>query len=315
MLLKDNGDNNCEGKSVMKAAAIDMGTNSARLLIAEYIEGKYKVSDRGLITTRLGEGVDKSGFLQEKAISRGVKAVKKFKNKIDSEKVKEVAVIGTSALRDVDNADIYSDLLKKETGYKLKIVSGSEEARLIYQGVSLDFKTDNLLIIDIGGGSTEFIWQDSKVNYKSLNIGAVRMTERYITDSDRPLQESKYKQIYNKISEELNKLNIGTAQPQAAGVGGTITTLGAIDQKLTKYDSNKIHGYRLKLAVVKQILNELKNKTLAERKDIAGLQPERADIITAGTIILAIIMEKFKLDEITVSENDILFGIAREICE
>ncbi len=299
----------------MKAAAIDMGTNSVRLLIVDFINGEYKVIERGLITTRLGEGVDKNGFLKPVAISRTLKAVREFKNKTDREKVEEVVVIGTSALRDVDNAEKFSYILEEETGLKLKIIDGSEEARLIYSGVSLDFKTDNLLIIDIGGGSTEFIRQDSGIYYRSLNIGAVRMTERYITDPARPLKESEYNEIYNKVSEKLDKLDIISGQVQAAGVGGTITTLGAVDQRLETYDSSKIHGYRLKLSAVKKILTELKIKTLAERKNIAGLQPERADIITAGTIILEVIMEKFRIEKITISEKDILFGIVRQICE
>ncbi len=300
---------------IIKAAAIDMGTNSSRLLIVDYNNGDYSVKERELITTRLGAGVDKNRILNSEAIKRGVKAVKKFKRTIEKAGAKEVAIVGTSALRDVKNSAELDGLLAAETGYEMKIVSGTEEARLTYRGVSLDNKADNLFIIDIGGGSTEFIWQNSTINFASLDIGAVRMTERFVDDPRHFLKDKEYNQIYIETKKEIDSIDFNIEQIEAVGVGGTITTLAAINQKMDIYNREKIHGHKLTLTVVRNILSDLRCKNLDEKKKISGLQPARADIITAGIIILEVLMKKLKIKTIRISENDILYGIIRQICE
>lgn len=297
----------------MKLGAIDVGTNSCRMLIVDYYQGRYQVLKQGLITTRLGEGVARTGLLKEKAIERALKAIKNFLWEMRKAGVEKVTLVGTSALRDVKNAGELTARLEQETGNKLKIISGREEARLIYTGVSIDLTGDDFLIIDIGGGSTEFIWQEAKqVVFKSLNIGAVRMTEGYISDPVKPVDNAELKVLKEAVNDKLTQLK-NNHSFRAIGLGGTITTLAAIDLEMQEYESVKIHRYKLTRDKVKEILARLSKLYLDERKEIPGLQPERADIIIAGTMILQTIMEKFQLAEITISEHGILYGIIREM--
>jgi exopolyphosphatase/guanosine-5'-triphosphate,3'-diphosphate pyrophosphatase len=299
----------------LRLAAIDIGTNSTRLIIMEFLHGDYKVIERDMITTRLGEGVDRNRCLSDEAISRTIKAVKKFKKSIGKQDVDEVNIVGTSALRDVKNKNKFSNFFRKQTGYNLKIIKGKKEAELIYKGVKTDLEQTNTLIIDIGGGSTEFIWSEKeKIKLKSYDIGAVRLTERYIPDPKKPIKRGELnniKQEVEKIIEDLPEEKI--TGRKAIGVGGTITTLGAIDLGLTKYDSEKIHCYNLNYHSIKKILNKVAKLRLIERENLVGLDPKRADIIIAGNIILKAIMEKFTFSDIMISERDILFGIIEEL--
>jgi exopolyphosphatase / guanosine-5'-triphosphate,3'-diphosphate pyrophosphatase len=299
----------------MKKAAIDIGTNSTRLLIAEIKENEIKEIKRDLIITRLGEGVDQKRSLYMEAIERTSKAIISFKREIENiGGVEKVKLVGTSALRDVNNAEELIEKVRLETGYEIEIVSGIDEARLIYAGISFNLNS-KFIIIDIGGGSTEFIWIEvGKVYFKSLNIGAVRMTERYIKRPLFPLVEDEYYKIFQEVNKKLKK-EFGNRDYnfQAIGVGGTITTLGAIDQQLEEYDRLKIHMYSLKYEDIIVLLDKLKNMNYKERKKIKGLQTGRADIIIAGTIILKAIMKWFNFKDILISEQDILYGIINDL--
>ncbi|MFW6270096.1 MAG: Ppx/GppA family phosphatase [Bacillota bacterium] len=294
----------------MKAASIDIGTNSSRLLIVDYIDSNYKIISQKLITTRLGTGVDKNKLIKEKAIDRLLKALNKFQQEINKYQVKKVKMIGTSALREVKNADSLIELIYNKTGYKLEIIDGLKEAEYTYRGVSIDLPFDNFMIIDIGGGSTEFIWKEEQVNFESLNIGAVRMTERFISDPETELNKLEKEQIEQFVAGKLEK-RFERKKLRAVGVGGTITTSGAIDLKLDKYNRKKIHKYTLKFKVVLSLLNKLSQMNIKEREEVTGLNPERADIIVAGISILKQIMEFFGFEEIVISEKDLLFGIIR----
>lgn len=296
----------------MKLAAIDMGTNSSRLLMVSCSKGKIRVLKRKLITTRLGEGVDQFGMLKQKAIKRAIKAVKQFKSEIKKiGDIQKIEMVGTSALRDVGNAVELVELIEKETGYNLEIIDGQEEAYLTYCGVRLDCCEQKPLVIDIGGGSTEFIWEeDDKTYFKSLNIGAVRMTERFISDPESPFLTSEYENLASEIYKLLDReLSTSFNDRLVIGVGGTITTLAAMDLKLEQYNRNKIHGHILKTKQIKNLLHKIGRLKLKERKEVRGLQPERADIIIVGTVILEMIVKYMNLDKIAVSEFDLLFGL------
>lgn len=299
----------------MIIAAIDVGTNSTRLLIVDYKKGKYNILKRKLITTRLGEGVDQNHILTNEAIKRGLDALKHFDELIKEFKVVETRAVGTSALRDVRNSQEFLDKVENNFSFNLEVISGKKEAKYIYQGLKSDFEEKDFLTIDIGGGSTEFIWQkNNNIIEESLNIGAVRLTERYISNPKSSLSNSEYSNIKEEIVNVINNSTIDKIKTsKIVGVGGTITTLGAMDLELIKYQSEKIHLYSLKKANVNKILDKLVNSKLKERKKIKGLNPERADIITAGAIILKIIMDKFDFSKITISERDILFGLINEI--
>lgn len=298
----------------MKIAAVDVGTNSTRLIIVQFKNESYKVLERELTITRLGEGVDENNFLKKEAIERTVNALQKYDQKINKYNVKHTKVVGTSALRDVNNKDDFIKLLREKTSLKLKIISGNKEAKYIYKGVKTDISNKDLLIIDIGGGSTEFIWKKkNKIIEKSLNIGAVRLTERIIEDNKKPLTKKNYRSLIQEINNVLENNNITEVKiNNLIGVGGTITTLAAMNLGLEIYDSKKIHKHILEKRDVDRIFNKLSQSSFVERKKMTGLNEKRADIIIAGVVILKVIMEMLAINDIQISERDILFGLIDE---
>lgn len=299
----------------MRIAAIDVGTNSTRLLIIDYKNEKFNVLKRELITTRLGEGVDQNRILTNKAIKRGLDALKYFDELITKYEVVETRAVGTSALRDVKNSQDFLNKIEKNLSFNLEIISGKKEAKYIYQGVKSDFEEKDFLTLDIGGGSTEFIWQkNNNIIEESLDIGAVRLTERNISNPESSLTTNEYSAIKEDIIRVLKNSRINDIiTSKIVGVGGTITTLGAMDLRLSEYQSEKIHLYSLQKVNVDKLLNRLINSSLKERKKMNGLNPKRADIIIVGAIILKIIMDKFNFSEIIISERDIQFGLINKV--
>lgn len=294
----------------MRLGAIDIGTNSCRMLVVDYNESNYREVKRSLKITRLGEGVDENKKLSGKAVNRSLEAITAFIREMKELKVDRVGIVGTSALRDVSNSQVLINRVKKNTGYELRVISGREEACLVYKGASSSINDNDFIIIDIGGGSTEFIWEDEKLNLISLDMGSVRMTERFMGNFGELISDNNIKRIETEVTRMIKENNISLLNKRSAiGVGGTITTLAAIDLKMTNYNSDLIHGYQLTSLRVIEILDMLKDKGLEDRKNITGLEPDRADIIIAGTVILKVIMELLALTSITVSERGILYGV------
>lgn len=288
---------------MLRVAAIDIGTNSTRLLVAEYTGDRLNRIETGLVTTRLGKGMA-SGKLQAETMLNTAGAVGMFYRKAMDLGAEAVVAAATSAVRDASNKADFLELVKERTGLAVKVLSGEEEAALSYRGVisGLPFEHGSTLVIDIGGGSTEFIWlQGDRLNLASVNAGAVRLTaagadEAATYDILRPTLE----QVKRSCPERI------------VGVGGTITTLAAIDQQLAHYDPDRVHGYSLSALSVGRILKMLGDMEVGERRKVPGLQPERADIIVAGVTIVKIIMESLGLERMVVSECDILYGLALE---
>lgn len=300
----------------MKIGAIDIGTNSMRLLVAEYIDGKLYNREKFVNTTRIGQGVDSEGYISEEAIERNIKALKEFSDIANEKGCEYIYCIGTSALRDSKNGNEFIDLAKAETNVDVDIISGEEESNLGFIGVlqGLD-DTNNILVLDIGGGSTEFILGDeSGIKYaKSENVGALRMTEKFLATD--PICENEFEDMSNFIEETISDtINILREKNirQIVGIGGTITSVSAINQELETYFMEKIHGSKVNEKELDNILQNLKKMTLNDKKNIKGLQPKRADIITAGVRILNIIMKKLEKENIIVSEYDNLEGL---ICQ
>lgn len=295
----------------MQAAVIDIGTNSCRLLIGQNKNGKIKINRRELKITRLGEGVDKNKKLNQNAVERVLAALKYYKEIIDDYNIDKTRLVGTSALRDVDN----SCLLAKETarlGFELDIISGKKEAELNYLG-AVDDLDDDFMLIDIGGGSTEFIWPSNHdLRFESLDIGCVRLTERFISNPELPLKESEIKVISDFVARLLkNELHIKN-NLSLKGVGGTITTLAALKLSMEEYNSKKIEGTKLYTEELRELLDKFKKLDLKERSKLKGLQPKRADIIPAGLIILLDILEYISSESLTVSDHDLLYGLLKE---
>jgi|SRR6056297_1788262 len=296
----------------MKKAIIEMGTNSTRLLIAEKSGSKINVIDKALITTRLGEGVDSNKLLNKEAIKRGLHAIDSFQRKIDKHDVQSVKIIGTSALRDVNNSQELIQRIKDAFGYELKIITGKKEAVLTYKGVSQDLDLSNYIIIDIGGGSTEIICQDNQQELKtfSINIGAVRLADRFIKNKKGTLSKSVIEKISIYVNNEFKKcLDIKPGTNNLIGVGGTITSAASIMLKLKDYEPDAIHNYTLKYSDINRILNILRKLELNKRKKVKGLNPHRADIILPGLIILIEVMKCLRTLHLRVSEHDILYGL------
>lgn len=285
-------------------AAIDVGTNSVRLLVANIMDDRINPLYRGLKTTRLGEGVGKQHFLLEIAMLRTVKALEEFMDTLKAFQVKKIRAVATSAVREATNSH---ELVKKiqSLGLRLDVISGEEEAWLSYYGATSMFKEFfHPFVIDIGGGSTELIYCSSggQIFNTSIGAGAVRCTEEGWSKE----------QIKSAFAPALEKV-IFIPTKNLVGVGGTITTLAAIDQKLLSYDPKLIQGYTLTLARIQAIWHELSVLPLEQRRLVPGLQPNRADIILAGIEILLTIMTQLKVDTITVSESDLLEGIIFEL--
>ncbi len=328
-----------------RAAALDIGSNSCRLLIAEAVadsrptgseKAKLKTLYYDLKTTRLASGIEKSGRLNSQSLERTVAALKDFSSRLQEYQVQRYRMVGTSALREVSDASRLKSAIKSETGLELEIITGQQEAELIYRGASaaLDSSTGGL-VIDIGGGSTEIITEESdRILPVSLKMGAVRFTERFISNPDLPISSGEIKKLKEtalallQSNQQLSSRNRAESAhlqkpdekasdesltaPEAVGVGGTITNLAAVQQKMTSYRPEIIEGYNLAREEVDSLIELFASRSLKERQGITGLQPARADIITAGTVILSALLEHFQLPAIKVSEQDILSGLLRE---
>ena len=296
----------------MRAAAIDIGTNSCRLLIAEKKANKsLDVLSRKLEITRLGEGVDQNRFLKEEAVNRVYKALEKYKKIIDKFQVDKVRVVGTSSLRDVENPNLLTDKIRK-LDLELEIISGEKEAELNYLGAASNLN-ENFLLIDIGGGSTEFIWPNtSDINFKSLDIGCVRLTEKFISDPREKISSLEQKEIQSYVENLLKKKLDLNKEFKVKGVGGTITTVAAVKLALEEYDSSKIENLKLEYFELENIINRFADLDLKARKKVKGLQPKRADIITAGLIILKTILNYINVKELYVSDHDLLYGLLKK---
>ena len=289
---------------MIRIAVIDLGTNSIRLLVVEAGKnGQVKALEKKQAITRLGEGMA-GGYLRPEAIERTINAAKSYLNISRLWQAEKIIPVATSAVRDAVNQAHFLALMRKETGLKVRVLSGREEALYSYSGVLAGLPLSGIapVAVDIGGGSTEFSWKVKEVIFSaSVQAGAVRMTEN-------PSSDEEIKDILTPALKEVRR-----ASPQIlVGVGGTVTALAAMAQKLKEYDSNKVHGYTLLLKQVEQILITLKNLSFEERRTLPGLQPERADIIEAGGRIVRIIMEDLGLGTLKVSETDLLYGLARE---
>lgn len=297
---------------IRKVSVIDLGTNSARILLATIQNGKISNRQKIIETTRLGEGVDHHKVLTDRAIRDTLAAVEKFYHLSLEKGYTLYKIIGTSALRDVSNQDELLNKIFKITNCTVDIIDGIEEATLGYIGVSNSFSSnDKKLVVDIGGGSTELIFGDTTVELiESLNIGAVRMTDRCISE-DPPTNKNLecLREEIDQVIDDFIKRNEEYSFEKAIGIGGTITTLSAINLEMKLYDPEKIQGSYLTAKALDHTIKEFVVKTFENRKEIIGLSSKRADIIIAGSIILQRLMLKFDFDKIFISDYDNLEGI------
>lgn len=304
-----------QGKNIK--GVIDIGTNSCRLFIAELentSEGKKIKRElvKDVEIVKLGEGVNKTHNLNPNAIKRTLDCLKKYKEKASSYGVENIRAFATSAVRDAENREVFLQEVSK-LGIKIECISGKTEATLNFLGNSLVFK-DKILVVDIGGGSTEFtLGKDKTIDFiQSINIGAVRATEKFFSDND--YSEEKIEKCRSWIRKNLEILKtIKDRDFKLIGVAGTATTQISVRDKMEIYDSSKVHMATLTLDELKENLSLFLSKNFEERKKIVGLEEKRADVIIAGTLILLTILEELNQDKIIISESDNLSGaITRE---
>lgn len=304
-----------QGKNIK--GVIDIGTNSCRLFIAELentSEGKKIKRElvKDVEIVKLGEGVNKTHNLNPEAIKRTLDCLKKYKEKASSYGVENIRAFATSAVRDAENREVFLQEVSK-LGIKIECISGKTEATLNFLGNSLVFK-DRILVVDIGGGSTEFtLGKDKTIDFiQSINIGAVRATEKFFSDND--YSEEIIEKCRSWIRKNLEILKtIKDRDFKLIGVAGTATTQISVRDKMEIYDSSKVHMATLTLDELKENLSLFLSKNFEERKKIVGLEEKRADVIIAGTLILLTILEELNQDKIIISESDNLSGaITRE---
>jgi exopolyphosphatase/guanosine-5'-triphosphate,3'-diphosphate pyrophosphatase len=300
----------------MRIAVVDIGTNSTRLLIADVVDGSVRELERRTRVTRLGEGVDKSGRLRDDAVERVLATCAEFREEIERHSPERTVAVLTSAVRDADNGQRLEQLLHERFGFEAETISGEREARLTYLGaISARDYPSPLLVLDIGGGSTEFIVGNAEtiVFHVSTQAGSVRHTERNL-HSDPPT-EAELARCAAEIRGEIVAAVLAEVRQtvvDGVAVAGTPTSFAAIDQRLVPYDRARVDGYRLTRARCEQILAELAALPLERRRAVPGLDPERAPTIVAGGVILVESMKAFGLESIEVSEHDILHGMALE---
>ena len=306
-------------KEVQRWASIDLGTNTILLLIADIrTDGSFRVVDDRAQITRLGQGVDRSGLLTEAAQNRSLAALKDYARHCQTLGVDEVVVVGTSALRDAANRDAFIDCLEQECGWKLRVLSGEEEARYSFVAVccGLDLKGQKVLAVDVGGGSTELIrGKDGALSaWVTMQLGSVRLTERYLV-SDPPVEEE-CRLVTASIDRELEHQCAGwraVYSPQTmVGIAGTFTTLAAIAQGLKTYSHSDVHGSRLTRTGVERLIALFKSQSAKQRRQIPGLDPGRADVILAGSLLVERIMAFFTIDQVLISDQGVRHGILYE---
>ena len=303
-----------KSESSVRVGVIDIGTNSTRLLIADVEGNQVDEIYRESRVTRLGRGVDYSGQLSSEGIEAVCGTIAEYLPLIQAEEARETMVIATSAVRDAENGDAFVAELRERFDLRCRVIDGDQEANYTYLGTTSGRDSDDtLLVVDIGGGSTEMIVGrgPAPVFHTSLQAGVVRHTERILT-SDPPTSaelEALAKDIDKLVQASLEGIEIPPVD-RAIAVAGTPSSLAAIDLELVPYDPNAVEGHRLPLRTVQWWLSRLASMPLEERKQVPGLHPDRAQAIVAGVVILIEIMRKFELLEIEVSEHDILYGCA-----
>ncbi len=309
----------------MKLAGIDIGTNTLRLLIVEFsAEGKYRTVDSDRHITRLGEGLSSSGRLKNEAMGRALSVLKGYAGKCSGNRVDSIYAVATSAVREATNGSDFVRTVKDETGLDVNVISGEEEARLTMLGVSsaLEISEHDALLMDIGGGSTEFILvSKGEIEFrKSTEMGVVRFTEQYIKSDPPEMKEMDLveKAIEGSLLNEgcfVSLRNSGRIPTgvEFIGTAGTVTTLAAMDQRMRIYDSEKINGYRIKRNGIKDILSMLTEMTNKERMDLPGIEEGREDIIVAGALAAYKVMEWFGFDEMTVSDAGLREGLVADL--
>ncbi|MCL2778174.1 MAG: Ppx/GppA family phosphatase [Polyangiaceae bacterium] len=308
----------------MRVAAIDIGTNTVLLLVAETNDaGELVAVQEHATITRLGEGVDKTRVLAPAAIARTKACLERYAEIVTHAEVDcahaHVAVVGTSAMRDAEGAEAIGDYVAEKFGTSVRILSGVEEAQLTFagalSGLPAAMRNGHVAVFDIGGGSTEVVYGNGGARSiafaKSFNVGSVRLTERHVR-SDPPNAENR-NDIFRVASDAFASVPLHQASEPPVGIAGTMTTLAAVALGMTHYDGARVHGLRLTVAELERVVSNLSSVPLEERKRTAGLDPKRADVIVAGGLVALAFLMHVGAREVTISDRGVRWGLAEEL--
>ena len=308
--------------SPKRSAFIDIGTNTVLCLIAEIRDtGRFRILDDLADIAGLGKGVDQSGLISAEGEARALASLERHLEQCQNLGVEEIVAVGTSALRDAQNSAEVRARYRTRLGFDIRVISGAEEAAYSFLAVQrgLDLNGQELLVIDVGGGSTEFIRGNRAgvVDALSIDLGSVRLTERYL-HSD-PVQAGEVEAMDAAIDRALNRLPERGFRAEAAlnlvGIAGTFTTLAAMEKKLLRYSHGEVHGSRLTLEQIQVQTCALQERSLAERKRLVGLEEKRADVIFAGARLAGTILERFGADAVIVSDQGVRYGLLYEAAQ
>lgn len=296
-------------------AAVDIGTNSTRVLVGEPLDGGgVRQLARRMRITRLGEGVDLTGSLSESAVDRTVDALTAWRAVVDEYDIAGIRVVATSAARDASNREDLFSAVRELLGVEPELLSGEEEGRLSFLGATsgMEMGEAPLLVADIGGGSTELVvGSGSPSGVFSLDVGCVRISERFL-HHDPPLPEE-LSAALEHVGIELDHAMSAVPEISEArgivGLAGTVTSVAAIEMGLEAYDRDAIHHFVLTKSAAEDVFRTLATESKAERLGNPGLEAERADVIVGGCVILVKLLRTLGLDEVLVSEADILDGL------
>jgi exopolyphosphatase / guanosine-5'-triphosphate,3'-diphosphate pyrophosphatase len=299
---------------VTRVAAVDLGTNSTRLLVADIDRGRIRDLARETRVTRLGEGVDGRRRLLPLPIARVRNVLSEYRRTAESLGAERTLAVGTSAVRDAENGEAFLGEIEWSYGFSTRLLSGDDEAMMTFRGITADRALqEGTVIVDLGGGSTELVagGPDGVRWHDSLDMGSVRLTERFL-HSDPPTEDEldRCAAAARAPLAERVPVEVRATISQAIGVAGTITSLAALDLGLEEYDRERVHGHVLTLDGLDRQLARLASVRLAERRTMRPLDPERAPVIVAGGVIVREVVTFFGLDRLEVSERDILDGAA-----
>ena len=299
----------------MRYAVIDVGTNSVKFHVGERSAdgGWTTVVDRAEVT-RLGEGLDESGALQEAPMARTVEAIAGMADEARRDGVEEIAAVGTAGLRIASNSAAFLDAVRDRTGVAVEVISGEEESRLAYLAVKagVGLGDGSLVVFDTGGGSSQFTFgRGDRVDERfSVDVGAVRFTERFGLDG--PVDDETLAAARDTIGADLSQLD-GRPTPDAlVGMGGAVTNITAVKHALATYDPNVVQGTVLDVAELERQIELYRTRTADERREIVGLQPKRAEVILAGACVVRTVLAKLGRDSFTVSDRGLRHGVLLE---
>lgn len=301
----------------MRVAALDLGTNTCLLLVAEQHGASVSALLERATVTRLGAGVDRTRALAPDAVQRTLACLAAYADSLRELRPERVAAVGTSALRDAAGAEDFLRRAEDLLGVRPQVISGAEEARLAFRGSLAGLTVpDAVTVFDVGGGSTELVHRPAgapePLPAVSLDVGSVRLTERHVTGD--PPTRAELARVRAEVRAALDTVP-APREGALVGVAGTVTSLAAVSLGLAPYDGARVHGHTLSRAAVSEVLGRLASLPLSLRREVPGLAPERADVIVAGATLVEEILAWAGMPELVVSDRGVRWGLALDLLE